>query len=55
MRALIVAPIAIVLMLLVSQAFAAFTGDALSAVLIELLLTIALVSCFTRGPAPGRQ
>lgn len=45
----------VMLVVLVSRAMIAVTGDALSAVLLVLILTIAVVSWFTRGSQPQRQ
>ena len=45
----------IALVILVSKAAVAVTGDGLSAVLLVLILTIALASFFTRGTQPQRQ
>lgn len=58
MRALIVMPIVMALMLLVSRALTNVTGDPLSAVIIELILLITATSWFVGGrergaPAPG--
>lgn len=45
----------VMLVVLVSRAMIAVTGDALSAVLLVLILTITIVSWFTRGQQPRRQ
>ena len=58
MRILGIALIAIAqiaLVILVSRAVMTFTGDALSAVLVVLILTIAVASWFTTGSQPRRQ
>ena len=51
----LVAAAQIALVILMSRAAIAITGDALSAVLLVLILTIALVSFFTRGAQPKRR
>jgi len=57
MRALILAPIAILLVVLVARVLAMFTGDPLSALMIELIGAITLVGAFTRdrSAAGGRR